>query len=474
MNRHAKIVVTLGPATDSPKILEQVIRAGADVARLNFSHGSYDEHRRRVELVRKFSKKRLKAMAILMDLQGPRVRIGRLEGGRSVQLVRNARVEISTQPILGTAERLSTTYTHLPKDVKKKSPILLQDGRIELEVLSYTRKSVRCRIVRGGWLRPHAGMNLPGTRLSSPALTPKDLRDLNFGLKIGVDAVALSFVRNAGDILRLKKILKRKNKNLPIIAKIEKAEALEHLDEILKVADGVMVARGDLGVEISLEQVPSFQKEIIAKANHAGKIVITATQMLDSMIENPLPTRAEASDVANAIYDGTDAVMLSAETALGKFPVEAVSIMAKIILRSEHSAFHGRDWEHHRYHENSVTHAIVHAACQASEKVNAKAIMVFSISGATVRMIAKVKPRTPILGIAPNPETCRRMALYWGVHPILSPWGHSTEEMIRDGERGVLKRGLLKRGDRVVIVSGTQHILGATNVMKVHSLGDGL
>ncbi|OGQ04968.1 MAG: pyruvate kinase [Deltaproteobacteria bacterium RIFCSPLOWO2_12_FULL_44_12] len=465
--RRAKIVATLGPSTDIPMVLERMVEAGVDVARLNLSHGTLAEHKRRIQWVRKISKRLKKPVAILLDLQGPKIRTGLLKNGKPIHLIKNSKLQITTKDLLGDLHLISTTYTHLPFDVKKGDPILLDDGKMKLAVLSKSKETVNCRVVHGGWLKEHAGMNLPGTRLTSPALTKKDLEDLKFGMQAGVDAIALSFVRRAKDILQLKEILKAKKFVAPVIAKIERAEALNHLDEIMEEAEGVMVARGDLGVELSLEKVPVLQKRIIMKANESGTLVITATQMLESMIDDPIPTRAEASDVANAIFDGTDAVMLSGETAKGKYPIETISVMARIIMEAEKSAFGRPGWEAHHHHESTMAYAVVHAACQAAEEVNAKAIMVFSMTGSTVRMISKLKPRKPIIGIAPSERVYRQMALCWGVRAVLSPMGESTDAMVRFGERTVLKHKILHKGDRVVVVSGTQHLRGATNMMKI-------
>ncbi|MDO8528195.1 MAG: pyruvate kinase [Deltaproteobacteria bacterium] len=470
LERRAKIVATLGPATDIPMVLEKIMELGLDVARLNLSHGTLAEHKRRLLAVRRLSKQFKKPVSILLDLQGPKIRTGWLKNHKPVHLIKNSKLQITIQEMLGDADVVSTTYAHLPFDVEKGDPILLDDGKMRLEVISKTKESVTCRVIHGGWLKEHAGMNLPGTRLSSPALTKKDIEDLKFGIEVGVDAIALSFVRSAKDVLQLKEILKKNKFFVPIIAKIERAEALDRLDEILKVADGVMVARGDLGVEVSLERVPVLQKKIIMKANEAGAYVITATQMLESMVNSPSPTRAEASDVANAIFDGTDAVMLSGETASGKYPIEALHVMSKIVSEAEKSSYGRPGWEAHLHHENSMVHAVVHAACAAAEEVQAKAIMVFSMTGSTVRMISKLKPRKPIIGIAPNERVYQQIAMYWGVRPLISPMGKSTDEMMHFGEKTVLKQGLLVRGDKVVVVSGSQHLRGATNMMKILTL----
>lgn len=469
--RKAKIVATLGPATDIPKVLERIIEAGLDVARLNCSHGTLAEHRRRILLVRRLARRQKKPVAILLDLQGPKIRTGRLKGGKSVHLIKNRKLEITTRPLLGSADIVSTIYQHFVEDVRKGNPVLLDDGRIRLEVTSKSARSVLCRVVHGGWLKEHAGINLPGTAISSPALTAKDLIDLQFGIEMGVDAVALSFVRKAADVTKLKEFLRHRRYNVPVIAKIERAEALTQLDEIMEVTDGVMVARGDLGVELSIEQVPVLQKKIIMRANEMGRLVITATQMLESMMEAPSPTRAEASDIANAIFDGTDAVMLSGETAKGKYPIESVAVMSRIVEQAEASSFGRSGWEAHQHHEKTMAHAVVHAACEAASEVDAKAILVFSQTGTTVRMISKLKPQKPIIGMAPNEAICRQMALCWGVRPMVSPFGQTTDAMFHLAEKTLMRFHMLHKGDKVVVVSGTQHLRGATNMMKILTLG---
>ncbi|OGQ48714.1 MAG: pyruvate kinase [Deltaproteobacteria bacterium RIFCSPLOWO2_02_FULL_46_8] len=467
LERRAKIVATLGPSTDIPTVLEKMISAGMNVARFNFSHGTHADHKRRLQTVRRLSKKLRKPVAILLDLQGPKIRTGLLQNHKLVHLIKNNKFYITTKNKVGDANIVSTTYTHLPHDVKKGDPILLDDGRMRLEVLSKTEDTVACRVVYGGWLKENAGMNLPGTRISAPALTKKDLADLKFGMEIGVDAIALSFVRQAKDVSQLKQILKQNKFYVPVIAKIERAEALDHLDEILQEAEGVMVARGDLGVELSFEKVPVLQKRIIRKANETGTMVITATQMLESMIDDPVPTRAETSDVANAIFDGTDCVMLSGETAKGKYPIESVAVMARIVREAERSHYEHEEDSEHAHHRSSFAHAVVHAACHASDEVGAKAILVFSMTGGTVRMISKLKPGKPILGIAPSETVCRQMALCWGVYPVFAPMGVSTDEMIVLGEKAVLREKILSKGDKVVVVSGSQLLRGATNMMQI-------
>ena len=467
--RKTKIVATLGPTSSTEQVLSRLIRAGMDVARLNFSHGKPEEHRRLIHLIRRVSKKEGRPISILVDLQGPKIRIGNLKNGGPAQLIRGKTVRFTTKPILGDAQLLSTTYPYLHRDVKKGDPILLDDGRICLEVTGKRRGFVECRIIQGGWLKEKKGMNLPKTDLSQRALTPKDLKDVVLAVKEKVDYLALSFVRTANDVERLRTVLKKRRSSIPIIAKIERAESLQNLDEILKASDGVMVARGDLGVEVSFEKVPLLQKEIIRKSNHYGVPVITATQMLESMIQNAQPTRAEVTDVANAIFDGTDALMLSGETASGLYPVESIKVMDRIAREAEKGLRHDIDqgWD---LEQNSIPHAIVHAACHAAEDVGAKAILVFTMTGKTAVMLSKRKPNHPIYCFAENQEVYQRLPLLWGTIPLRVTTAHSTDEMVRLGEKKIHAAGFLKKGDRVVIVAGTTHLRGATDMLKVHTV----
>lgn len=470
LSRRAKIVATLGPSTDIPKVLERMILAGVDVARLNMAHGTHADHRRRIRWVRQISKRVGKPVAVLADLCGPKIRTGLLKGHRPVHLIKNNKIALTTRRLVGDDTCISTTYKRLPRDVKKGDLILLDDGRMKLMVLSKSSNAVVCRILHGGWLKENAGMNLPQTQVSSPSLTEKDLKDLDFAIEMGVDAIALSFVRKAADVEKLKEFLRRRKFFVPVIAKIERAEALENLDEIVLASEGVMVARGDLGVEISLEKVPGLQKEIIKKANEAGAIVITATQMLESMVEEPTPTRAETSDVANAVFDGTDCLMLSGETAKGKYPIEAVHMMSRIIQEAEKVAYQGLQPVVDHHPDRSMSHAVVYAACHAAEELKAKAIVVFSMTGKSVRLISKLKPKIPIIGVTAHLHAYRQMALGWGVLPVMASSGLSTDGLIHRGERVLLKKGILSPGDVIVVVSGTQRIRGATNMMKVLAL----
>jgi len=461
-----KIVATVGPASRSAKCLGQLLEAGVDVFRLNFSHGTHELHEQVLRRIRRLAKKLRVNVCVLQDLQGPKIRTGRLRHGGPVQLATGARTAITTRPIEGTAERFSTSYRRLPRDVRRGDHILLADGLIELRVRSRREDTVHCEVVDGGVLGEHQGINLPGVAVSAPALTPKDRRDLRVGLGLGVDAVALSFVRRAADIASARRAMGREQRDTPIVAKIEKPEAIAELDAILDAADGVMVARGDLGVEMPPERVPVLQKQIIQKARRLGKPVIVATQMLESMVHAPRPTRAEASDVANAIFDGTDAVMLSAETAIGDYPLAAVRMMTRIAEAAERVAQPRREavppWQ-----RLPIPDAVADAAVSAAEDVGAAALVVFTISGATARLLAQRRPACAIHAFSPVPETCRRLAMVWGVeaHPV--PMADAVDDLLEEAERALLRLREVKKGDPIVLVAGTTPLRGATNMVKV-------
>src|SRR5579872_938992 len=458
--RRTKIVCTIGPATNSEAQLEQLMRAGMNVARLNFSHGTHQEHEQVIERVRAISARLGYAVAILQDLQGPKIRVGMLQDGKPVTLVNNTQVTITTRDVTGNEQIISTTYKALPQDVKVGDRILLDDGLLELSVLSANGTDVQCLVVHGGALGEHKGINLPGVAVSAPALTEKDRNDLQFGIKHGVDYVALSFVRRPEDVREAKDLIQQyiteaygeeEKRNIPLIAKIEKPEAIEHLDDILTVTDGVMVARGDLGVEMAQEKVPLIQKRIINRCNDLGLPVITATQMLESMITNPRPTRAEASDVANAILDGTDAVMLSGETAAGAYPIEAVQMMVRIALETESGNRTARQPQCKRL---TQAHAVSHAARALAEEASVQAIVVFTRTGASAHLISKDRPRTPILAYTPSERVYRQLALWWGVWPHRIQMQGSTEDLISVVDQRLLDDKLLQRGDHVVIMGG--------------------
>ncbi|MEI8167014.1 MAG: pyruvate kinase, partial [Chloroflexales bacterium] len=435
--RRTKIVATLGPSTNTPERISALIRAGMNVARLNFSHGTHAEHAARLAMVRRASDEAGKHIAVIQDLQGPKIRTGPLAGGLPVELVAGQRFFLSIEPVIGTAERVATTYQALPHDVRPRDRILLSDGLIELVVTARTTSEVETEVVHGGRLKEHQGINLPGVRVSAPAATAKDIEDLHFGLEQGVDYVALSFVRKASDILEVKEIIRRAGKSTPVIAKIERPEALDVLPEILAAADAVMVARGDLGVEMPPERVPLVQKQIIVAANKALIPVITATQMLESMIQNPRPTRAEASDVANAIIDGSDAVMLSGETAAGAYPIEAVQMMALIADAIEGVGAHtGAEVAAPRWaipEVQSTPRAIADAACTIARAQPVRAIAVLTQSGSSARLVSHYRPQVPIIAVCPGEETARRTALYWGVAPLLI----QVEDRLEDLQRQI-------------------------------------
>jgi pyruvate kinase len=468
--RHSKIVCTIGPACRSPRILERLLRAGMDVARLNFSHGSQEEHLRTIAQLRAAAQSLAKTIAILADLQGPKIRTGALAGGGPVLLRSGQKFVITTARVLGDSTRVSTIFRPLPKEVHRDDRILLSDGLIELRVERVRGGEVICQVINGGALGEHKGINLPGVNLHVPAVTQKDRADLAFALKHGADYVAVSFVRRPEDVLIAKSLIRRARKDTPVIAKLEKPEAIENLDAILRVADGVMVARGDLGVEMSPERVPVVQKTIIARAREFRRPVITATQMLESMTENPRPTRAEASDVANAIFDGSDAVMLSAETASGKYPVEAVSMMARIIEDAEASI---TEFPRPASQEQlKVAETVAELVCHASRELHMKLIAVFTHSGFTARLISRYRPMVPIIAFSPEAETRRRMALIWGVMPKQIEDTRKIDNLAAVAEKHLLRERLVRKGDVIGIVAGTpMGIRGTTNFMKLHVIG---
>jgi pyruvate kinase len=471
--RRTKIVATLGPATDTPERIGQLIAAGMDVARLNFSHGTHKEHAARIATVRSEAAKAGRPVGILQDLQGPKIRTGTLREGRSVQLTSGRPFTITVEAITGDGQRVSTTYAALPRDVRAGDRILLSDGAISLQVIETSDTEVHCEVVDGGELREHQGINLPGVAVSAPSLGPKDLQDLAFGLQQGVDYVGLSFVRRASDIREAKEAIARAGKDTPLIAKIEKPEALEVLDDILRLVDGVMVARGDLGVEIPPEQVPPAQKHIIAEANRAAIPVITATQMLQSMIDEPRPTRAEVSDVANAILDGSDAVMLSGETAIGRYPVEAVQMMARIAEATEPCGCGARiaspAWPFSEI--ESLPEAVGIAVRAIAQSLPVVAIWVFTLSGSTARLVAHQRPEVPIVAFTPNETTYQRLSLLWGVTPLKSTFVHSEQEYYQQIYALAQTRNLAQMGDLVVLTGG--HPIGRggpTNFIEIMRL----
>lgn len=473
--RRAKIVCTLGPATSGRAMLERLISAGMDVARLNFSHGTHADHAKIVDDVRAAQGALRKAVGILADLQGPKIRTGKVQGG-AVELVDGATLEITTdEEVVGSQALISTTYEHLAADVRVGDRILLDDGLLELQVLSTDgERRVRTQVIHGGMLKNNKGINLPGVALRAAALTPKDREDLLFALKAGVDMVALSFVRTPEDLDDCRRAMHEAGRVVPIIAKLEKPEAIARLDEILAKSDGVMVARGDLGVEIPPEEVPAIQKDIIRRANALGLPVIVATQMLNSMIEHPRPTRAEASDVANAIFDNTDAVMLSGESASGRYPIEAVEMMNRIVESAEKAKrelFPRVGTGEAMSLPADFPDVTCGVACRAARETGATLIVAFTFTGTTARLLSRYRPTVPIIAFSPNQEVRRRLALLWGVMPrVLEPL-HETELMVRRVEEELLARALARRGDRIVIVFGAPiGQPGKINSMRLHTI----
>jgi pyruvate kinase len=468
--RRAKIICTIGPACHSEAAMRDLMRLGMNVARLNFSHGSHEEHARNIARLRRAAEKEGRTICVLQDLQGPKIRTGRLEGHEPVLIQTGSGVIITPRDIAGTATRISTTFAGLADEVEAGDRVLLSDGLIELRVRTVRGKDVVCDVVNGGLLGEHQGINLPGAALSIPALTEKDRKDLEFGLKHGVDVVALSFVRSASDVQTGKQIITRHASDVPVIAKLEKPQAIDHLEEILEVADGVMVARGDLGVEVPPEKVPVIQKHVIRRAAAWRKPVITATQMLESMIENPRPTRAEASDVANAVFDGTDAVMLSAETASGRYPREAVAIMSRIVIEAESNMAEFTQPRRRERRGLSIAETICESIAHAAEDLPMGAIAVFTESGNTARMISKYRPPAVIYAFSHVESVARRTHLFWGVQPMRCRQALSAEQMVNVAERDLLRQGVLKSGDVLGVVAGTRQASGSTNFLRLHTV----
>ncbi|MEM6424398.1 MAG: pyruvate kinase [Cyanobacteria bacterium P01_D01_bin.128] len=465
--RRTKIVATIGPATQDALTLRALIEAGATTLRLNFSHGTHEDHQRSLRLIRQLSFELNQPVGILQDLQGPKIRLGKFEQG-FIHVSAGDPFILTSRPIAGTQTISSITYEPLADEVPAGSTILLDDGRVEMRVESVDRdaRDVHCRVVVGGKLSNSKGVNFPGVYLSVKALTAKDRRDLMFGLNQGVDWVALSFVRNPQDVLEIKEIIANAGKQVPVIVKIEKHEAIEQMEAILSLSDGVMVARGDLGVELPAEEVPILQKRLITTANRLGIPVITATQMLDSMASNPRPTRAEVSDVANAILDGTDAVMLSNETAVGNYPVEAVATMARIALRTEQENV---NWNRDRHsHSRAIPNAISQAVGRIAHQLQAAAIMTLTKTGATARNVSKFRPHSPILAVTPDVNVARRLQMVWGVRPLLVVDLSSTAQTFKAAMNVAQEKALLHDGDLVVMTAGTlQGVSGSTDLIKV-------
>lgn len=476
IQRRAKIVATLGPASNTEPAFRELVRAGADVVRLNFSHGTHDEKAALIQMIRKVSREERKPLCILADLQGPKIRTSKLKDHQPVLLKAGGRLTITPRDVPGTASLVGTTFKTLSENVEQGSRILLSDGLIELRVHEVTGADVVCEIVNGGMLGENKGINLPGIPVRVPSLTEKDSEDLEFALKNNVDAIAVSFVRTAEDVRLVRNRVSAYGSETWIIAKLEKPQAIEHLDSILQAADGIMVARGDLGVEVPPEKVPAIQKHIIRRAAEYSKPVITATQMLESMIENPRPTRAEVSDVANAVYDGTDAVMLSGESAVGKYPVEAVSMMARIVTEAErhikedketYAGTHVGQKSH-----LSIAETICEATAHAADDLDLRGIALFTESGATARQLSKYHPSAPIFALSPIDVTINRLNLLWGTTPIRCPKVNSTEALVDVAESLLEQYGYVRPREVIAIVAGTRTKSGSTNFLRLHVLGE--
>ncbi|MGE4272865.1 MAG: pyruvate kinase [Desulfitobacterium sp.] len=468
--RRTKIVCTIGPASESKENIHQLLKAGMNVARLNFSHGTHAEHGKRIRTLREEAQKLDIHLGILLDTKGPEIRTGTVPDS-GVQLNREAIFildgDLST---LGSAERVGITYPELWQEVSQGTHILLDDGLIDLEVISIAEEQITTRIQNGGLLKSKKGVNIPGISIQLPAITEKDREDILFGLREGIDFIAASFARKAADILAVRRIVEEEGSNVKIIAKIESREGIDNLDEILEVSDGLMVARGDLGVEVPVEEVPIHQKDMINKCHSLGKPVIVATQMLDSMMRNPRPTRAEASDVANAIFDGTDAIMLSGETAAGQYPIEAVQMMNKIALQTEKHYLDGRTF--YDPHIN-IAEAISHASYTIARDLEAAAILTPTHSGLTARMIAKYRPQSLIIAATPFAQVARQLSLSWGINPLLIPESSDTDQLLSVSVNQGISHQLIKTGDVVVITAGVPvGKVGTTNIIKVQVIGD--
>lgn len=473
--RSTKIVCTIGPACNTEEKLTQLMEAGMNVARLNFSHGTHEDHAANIGRIRRVANRLNRPIALLQDLQGPKIRTGWLKDHKPVELIDGAELIITTEEMEGDVRMVSTTYEGLPGDVKAGDRILLDDGLLELRVERVTNTEVHTRVIHGGPLKEHKGINLPGVMVNTPSMTDKDREDLKFGIEQNVDYVALSFVRRAEDVALIKRAIVEidpRASKLPIIAKLEKPAALDNLESIVDMADGVMVARGDLGVELSPQQVPTAQKRIIEAANRHRKIVITATQMLESMIKAPIPTRAEVSDVANAIFDGTDAVMLSGETASGSYPMEAVKMMASIAEEAEANAEKYTHWRVPNEVTNEDSIALSRAARELAHDRDVRAIAVFTLTGRNARLLSKARPSVPILAFTPDAKTNARMSLLWGVTPYLIPQADSVETMIAHVEAALLLNSPVRPGQQVILIGGLPpNKLVPANFILLHTVG---
>ncbi len=466
--RKTKIVCTIGPVSESEEVLRQLMKAGMDVARFNFSHGTHEQQKIRLERVLKVRKELGLPVTTMLDTKGPEIRLRDFEGGK-VKLESGQTFVLTTGEILGTAQRAAISYKNLKNDINVGTTILIDDGLIEMKVTEIAGEDIICEVINGGFVSNHKGVNVPGVVLSMPYISEVDREDILFGAKMGYECIAASFARTREDILEVRKLLQDNGSDMKIIAKIENMQGIENMEEILQVSDGVMVARGDMGVEIPLEQVPVLQKKMIRMANEQGKFVITATQMLESMIHNPRPTRAEATDIANAVYDGTTAIMLSGESAAGQYPVEAVETMARIAESAEHAIDYrsmiagGSDTEKH-----NITTAIAYATCTTAMDLHAAAIITVTLSGFTAEAISRFRPGCPIVGCTMSERVYQQMNLLWGVNPVLIPKEEDTEQLFTDAVEKAREAGYVKAGDVVVITAGVPlGVVGNTNMIRV-------
>ncbi|SHJ48444.1 pyruvate kinase [Tepidibacter formicigenes] len=473
LGKKTKIVCTIGPASEKKEVLRELINSGLNVCRLNFSHGDYEEHGLRIKTIKELREEMNKPVAILLDTKGPEIRTGKF-ADPEVLLEEGQKFTITMKDVLGTKEMCTVSYKELINDVKVGDTILIDDGLVGLKVNEIKDQDIVCTVENAGIVKNNKGVNVPGVKINLPAITEKDRKDIEFGIEQGIDFIAASFVRKAADVLAIREILEANNAtDIQIISKIENQEGVDNIDEILEVSDGLMVARGDLGVEIPTQEIPIAQKMMIKKCNKLGKPVITATQMLDSMIRNPRPTRAEVTDVANAIYDGTDAIMLSGETAAGKYPVEAVKTMASIAKRTEDSLEYNEILKSKRLNEVNVTNAISHATCTTAIDLNASAIVTSTSSGHTARMVSRFRPEAPIIAATHCEKVMRRLALSWGVYPVLTIAGESTDEVIDNAIKASIEAGYIKVGELVVVTAGVPvGVAGTTNLIKVHVVSE--
>ncbi len=472
--RKTKIVCTLGPATDREGVLREMLKAGMNVARFNFSHGTHAEHKVRLDALKALREEMNLPVAAMLDTKGPEIRLKSFENG-SVHLTGGTEFTLTTEDVVGNETRCSITYAELPGDVKAGDTILLDDGLVRLTVLETTSNAIRCRVENDGTMKNNKGVNVPNVRLSMPYMSQRDRDDILFGVEQGFDYIAASFVRTAADVREIRSLLDKAGSNIRIIAKIENQEGVSNLPDILAVADGIMVARGDMGVEIDFTEIPIIQKNMIAQCVACGKPVITATQMLDSMMENPRPTRAEITDVANAIYDGTSAIMLSGETAAGKYPVEAVHTMDAIARRTESCVEYGSPVRNKKNTRLSITAATAHAACTTALDIGADAILTVSQRGVTAQMVSRFRPSTTVVALLLDTQVQRQMALYWGVEPLTMPYASNTDELVDFAVQAAEEAGIVKQGDLVVVTAGVPvGVAGTTNMIRVHQVGGAL